>query len=499
MAGVVVVSLALLFWIALRWYHPGEEIASVDYIPEYAPLIAFEKTFFAWNETTSPFGGFGSPVFATYFLFFGALAIFGVGFAQTLFSWLLMATAWIGMYSLSRGLTLRPLAAFMAAWTYTLSPVAQFLPTFTTGFEFFAALPWVLWSAHRSAVHASSRRTVAAILIAASFLVLPWIAATPQLFFELVLVATAWCIFLLPRATRGFFAWVLVTASTCVIAASWWLVPVFFALFGNQVTKTSMIENPAFAFANSSLLNNLRFIPQWFWSYPNIIPYARGYDHNIAVYTAGFWSAIVICIGLLLAKRLKYASYTRFFAGLFVVGLFITKGAHSPLQQINSLIYHVPGFFLLQEPAGTMIASLLAACVVLAIVMDHATSLAREKIFARAGLAALVAASTAAALLVSSPLLNALVFSGANDYVSLPHYWRQASAYINAAGGDGWVLVLPRDRHYQAIYDWGFRAMDGVPVELIERAVLLTGPTWDYVTDPRLEALKRNIDGMLLT
>jgi hypothetical protein len=497
-AAIAVASLALLAWVVIRWYYPGHEIATIDYIPEYAPWQAVTKTFFSWSDIASPFGSFDAPAFTTYFLLYSFLSVLvGIGGSQIVIFWLFMAVMWIGAFVFCRSLGLGLLAATLAAWAYVFNPVAQFMPTFTTGSALASLLPWIFWMIYKGATDEKARGTITAFAAAVALLALPFLAATPQLLFELLLLTFAWAAFLYRRAAQGFLGWLWTSISLSVIAAGWWIVPLLFALVGNATTKSQQIADPSWSFANSSLLNNLRFIPEWFWVYPFYIPYANGYDHNVAVYAAGFWGIAVVCAGLTFVRGPR-ASLLRYLAAMTVVCLFLVKGLHPPLAQINEAIYKIPGFFLLIEPAGFQIAGVFAVCVSLGIVVQDAVENAAT-ILGRARVALLSAGTLAAALLTASPLLNGLIFSGIpHNYVALPSYWREATSYINSAPGGGAVLVLPPDPQYQATYDWGYRAADGISVELVSRPVLQMGTSLGYVTDRRFEAIKRRIDSMLV-
>jgi hypothetical protein len=493
-------SVALIFAFVARWYRPGHEIASIDFIPEYDPFVGLAKSFFAWGTLDNPFGSFGSPAFATYFLIYGALSSIGsVALTQIFFFWLFMAVAWCGTFALCRRLQLSFPAAALAAWTFVLNPAEQFWQPFLTADAYAAVLPWVLWALHKAAFEPETRRAICAGFAVAVFLEISWLGATPQLLFELVLVTIAWALFVGRTAAAGYARWIGQTTVLCAIAASWWIVPVLFMLFGNRVTHATSAPSVTWAFANSSLLNNLRFIPMWFWLYPYYNPYAHGYDANAMIYAAGFWGAVMLAIGLSL-RHARLASTITFFAAVALVGMFVTKGFHPPLEQINELIMRLPGFFLLEEPAGLMIVSLLAISVVTGIVIDEIAWGPQEvRRFSRALSSALALVTVACALLSASPLLDGTIFSAQpNNYVSVPAYWRAAAAYVNAVHGEGSVLVLPPDSQYQAAYDWGYHAADALAIELFQRPVLQLGPAIGYVADPRYEAIKRKIEGMLI-
>jgi len=412
----------------------------------------------------------------------------------------MIAGGWLGIFALCRSMGMGFVASLCAAWTYALNPYSQLLVTWVTGSAFAAVLPWLFWMLYKAATNERSRAAIAAIAATLTFCVLPWVASTPQLFFELLLVLAAWWLFLLRRSRDGFAGWTTTSLVLCTLAAGWWLIPEFFALFGNSIGHATQAGSVAWTFANSSLLNNLRFVNVWTWSYPTYIPYASAYDANLLTYSSGFFGVIVLAVALL-SKRIASSPTFRFFGLLALAAMFIAKGLHPPLQQINGLIYKIPPFFLLIEGGGLTIAALLALSVIVAQVVQHISERDRGTSWrSRLPTIAMVAATAGAALFSASPMLNGLVFSAHSEnrhYVALPQYWRNAATYLNAERNPGAVLVLPADNSYQASYDWGYVGVDLIPASLFFRPSLLLGPSLDYLVDPRLESVKARIRELL--
>src|SRR5207302_944668 len=58
-------------------------------------------------------------------------------------------------------------------------------------------------------------------------------------------------------------------------------------------------------------------------------------------------------------------------------------------------------------------------------------------------------------------------------HVVLPPYWQEMTAYINALGERGSLLVLPPDDFYQMPYRWGYYGNDGFIANMISRPVIL--------------------------
>jgi hypothetical protein len=498
----IALSVLALLVIVARWYRNDYLIASVDLFPDYAPLNLLQKSFFTWNEGT-PFGGFAFPTFTTYYLLTWILsAVTSTALAEITTFWLFMATAWLGAFVLCRALGFGLPASLAAAWAYVLSPVAQFLPSFITADAYASALPWLLWMMLEGASNPPSRKRLAALAITTSFLIISWIASTPQLFFELLFILVGWALFILRYAKPGFVAWAAQTSILSVAAAAWWIVPVLFTVFSSIVVHATKSADVAWSFENASLLDNLRFITAWTWKFPYYIPYANGYDANVATYAAGFWGTTMLAVSLLF-RRSRYAALARFAALVAVIGFFIAKGMHSPLEGVNAFIYSLPGLVMFIEPAGFIIAALLMVSLAIAIVTEELQLFAVQSGFrARIAFGACILGTVAACLLSASPLLSGLIFSGlerggVSNYIAVPPYWFEAAAAIDDAPGRGAVLVLPADDTYQMIYNWKYQGVDVIPLELIKRPVLLQGSSLNYFSDVRVEDIKKSLAGSL--
>lgn len=500
-ALTVGMSLLALLVIVARWHRPGYVVASVDLFPDYDPLNLLHKSFLAWSEG-SALGAFGFPTYSTYYLFNWIVGLVSnASVAQVADFWLFMATAWLGTFVLCRNLGFGLTACFLAAWSYVLNPAAQFLPPFITGSAYAAALPWLFWMVYKGASDPVFRRRIGAVAVATCFLLISWIASTPQLFFELLLILAVWGVFVLLRyAKPGFVVWVLRTSLLCIAVSLWWIVPVLVTMLGSEVTHATNSQDVMWTFKNASLLNNLRFVTAWTWIVPYYIPYANGYDANVATYAAGFWGTCVVALSLLL-KRSRYAALVRFAVAITVVCFFITKGMHPPLEELNALIYKIPGFFLFIEPGGFVMAACLMVSLAIGIVATELQERASGH-WSRAKASAFVAVTVAAGLLSASPLLNGLIFSGlewggVRNYIAIPPYWFEAAGAIDRAPGPGSVLVLPANDTYQTLYTWKYQGVDAIAPELIARPVLMMGSSLNYFSDPRLDDIKNTIGGSL--
>ena len=107
--------------------------------------------------------------------------------------------------------------------------------------------------------------------------------------------------------------------------------------------------------------------------------------------------------------------------------------------------------------------------------------MASARIFVGAAAVALIA-------LASLPLWTGASLSLGDNrsmYVSLPSYWHDAAAYVNADPSSGPALILPPNDFYKRSYAWGYGGVDIIPASVFTRPTLIPGPSLDYLDDPR--------------
>ena len=505
----IVLSLVALLAICFHLLHPGQIIAQGDSFFGYDQFNELTKSFFAWDHLYSTFGqADSSSTWTSWLLIAGSFTkLFGASVSQILMLWLMMATGWLGMYIFVRRLGMSEAAAFLASWAYALNPWSQL---FLSGggnpplLWLAALLPWYGMWITRAALEPAFRRTAALLMGLVSFCFLSVIGANPALvalFSIAILVFIGLGLFI--TADRfDFIKWSGRALMLVAIGSLWWLFPIANSYIGSVPLTTLSPGDWSFVITRSSLLNNLRLNPVWGWAHPEYHPYAHDYDANPLTYVAGFLLIFGLAAALVLVKADQVRT-VRYVAVVALVMLFLSKGLHPPLDQLNVLLYKVPGMFLFREPTSKFpLVAIVMLAIALAMSIDLAAAL---KIFAKRWVAASGLGVAVCVIALSAwPTLTGEIVHGytANyhnnvpglpaAYVSLPNYWRKAADYLNTTSGGGGVLVLPADPYYQVDYSWGLYGADFLPNWLLRRQVMILGPL-GYSQFPEASALRELI------
>ncbi|HXW76477.1 MAG TPA: alpha-(1-_3)-arabinofuranosyltransferase family protein, partial [Candidatus Eremiobacteraceae bacterium] len=493
-------SIAFLLLVCLHWAQPPTVIAQIDLPPAYDPGNALAKCAFVWSDYRSYFGSVDACFsWLPYRLVEWAMyAAFGASYGQALVFGAAVIISWLGGFACARALGVSEAGSFVTAWLYAFNPARQSMfGLFATGEVCAALLPWVLyWIV--VAAHEPQRRAKATFAIAGlSFAALVVLAVTPQLLAAVLLAAVIAAAYFLARSPdrAAFASWAGATFAFVVAAGSWWLVPDAISYLGAPIAHAVAASSVAWTFARASLLNELRFCATWFWQYPEYNPWAVEFERNPWFYVSGFApvacavAALIVCTG----ERLRFA---RFFCGVALVMLFIAKGVHAPLAQVNTALYALPGMFLFIEPDGPILIAALAFAVCAGFAAD--SLLRSPRAFARAGGAAFSGVAVTLVLWNNAAAITGAIFHEETQatpgvHIALPDYWRKAAAFLNSTPQPGGVVILPVDDFYQADYDWGYHGVDTLPGELIHRPVLMPGAPWGYTVLPEAERLDGEI------
>jgi hypothetical protein len=482
-ALLAAVSYILIAAMCLHWMHPGTVIETGDNYWQYRPFHALLRSFAGWNHFVNVAGARSVGPYALPWLLLAALlsAAGGESFAQIAMLALLRVLAWTGAYALCRALGASRTASLVAAWALLLNPYVLTMTIGSPVLEWLlACFVWIAGIAVVAARDARKRPAATFSLAAMAAAVLLFVAQNPGL---IVLAALGsfsfFALGLLVAKDRAAYArWTALTAAAMLAASLWWLVPAANYYLGSTITADTNTTDYSWVVRNSSLLNNLRFIPTWSWTYSTYFTYARAFDSNAITYASSFSLALLLGIGLATARGRK-AAVARYCTLVGLVMLFLSKGTHAPFEAVNALLYRVPGFIVFREPTSkTPLLALVLLVPVAAFAIDAVAS--RVALALRASRAAALATCAcvvfAASAVSAYPLLTGEVFHGATPglpsvYVKLPQYWRDAAAFLNERADRGAVTVLPTGTYYQTNYTWGYYGYDGLAYLLIDRPV----------------------------
>lgn len=198
------------------------------------------------------------------------------------------------------------------------------------------------------------------------------------------------------------------------------------------------------------------------WPRPEYFPFASTLERPGFVGLRLFLS-LSACAGLVLAPR-PVRRWTLGAAGAAILLVWLTKGLHPPLADLNAALYrHVPGMWLFREPQSKS-GPLLVALLTLGSALLVGEAGGR---WARRGLAGMLVGAT---LATSYPIWTGSVIPDQRPllppaHVRFPRYWLETGRYLSHHPGR--VLLLPPDDYYQVPYRWGFYGSDVFADELI--------------------------------
>jgi arabinofuranan 3-O-arabinosyltransferase len=393
---------------------------------------------------------------------------------------LCFAFAALGAAHLAGALVRRPAAIAVAGLAGAFNPFAMLtlpnpLPLIAGGL--LGVLVGMLWR------HAQGHR-VPALAVGAVTLGASYLAVNPPLLALLaaaVVAAAAGAGFVTrsPGGGRRALALLARAAPWALVLNLWWLVPLVQTTFGDHagilLTAQTDVASWSWSHARASLPNVATLNAHWGWSHPEYFPYASAMERGPWPVLRWLLPAAAAAGGLLAAPRHRRAA--RVLAAVALVLVFVGKGLHAPLADVNAWLYaHVPGLWLLRDPMSKVgLVIVLTYAVLLAFGVDRALGAGgRGRRRAGAGVAALLSAGIVAA---AWPLFTGAVLSDDRAplpgvHVQVPAEWRAASAAVNRSPVRGKALVLPLNTYYQVTTRWGYHGVDQVPQQLLRRPVI---------------------------
>jgi arabinofuranan 3-O-arabinosyltransferase len=476
---------SLLAAIAVQtWFRQDSGLASGDLVPPVAPSDDYRSH---WNHFDSGAGGPGYAIVRLPYLeglrAFDKLGLSEVAF-QRLWLTLLFAGSAAAVVFLARGLVRSPLAAALAGVLATFNAyhlITGFDPVPLSAMIAAGLLGGLVLRA------AEDGDGPHPLVFAFGSLLLGFTFVNPP-HLLLVLAWLAVCALLawaahgrvgLARAGR----FVAVAAPLALLFNLWWIVPAALTLtgpvFSDQFSAPG-IAQWSWTHVRGSIPNILGLNSSWAWGYPEYYPFAARLERGPFVllqYTLVAGAAL----GLVLAQG-KKRRVALVLAGVGLAAIVVAKGLHPPLVGLNLWLYdHVPGYWLLRDPAKVNLLLVLVFSLLAAFAVERL----EESSLARAGVAA--GALAAAAVVYAHPLLTGAVIPDERPllpsaHVRVPQAWDDVEAYLDGAPGQGKVVVLPQLDYYQAPTTWGYYGTSFLHY-FIERPVVEPLPG-GYYSDP---------------
>lgn len=484
LAAGVAVTIAVA--VSQTWFRPGRFLAGGDIAP-------FVRTSFedelgsVWNHGVS---GAGSPsplvVQGVEVLLIKAVRLLGgsEAAAQRVLYALLLALVAAGAVAFARRFTssapaqaLAGLFACMNAFVLNVVPNPLVLGTMA-----------LLGFTGSLVVGAAQGRRVPAARFAVATVGFSYVLTNPPLF----AVAAVWVVVLAllgralggPGGTRRAGGLLVRAAPLSVLLNAWWLVPAVLTFVGpgaSAVGAVTDVDAWAWTHARASVANVLALNGLWSWAFREYAPFAADLDR-----AWWSWLSLVPALACLAAPLLARGRAQRRAIVLLSLGLalvFLGKGLHPPLAALNRWAYgHVPGLWLLREPATKASAPLVLVYAAL-IAVAVAAALRRAGRSARRPLAlGAVAVGSVAVLAYPYPLWNGSALAPTR-HVEVPEGWRAAASYLNERPARGKALVLPQADYYQVGTTWGYYGTDAVPTLLLRRPTIQLLPEGYFEPD----------------
>ena len=504
-AGYAAVSLLLLLAMGLHWAQPPTVVAQIDLPPPFGVAEMLRKCAFSWGDVHSYFGSIDNC--SSWYPYSIALLAFdrvvGPSYGQALVFILPVMLSWLGAFVLARAIGASPLAAAFGAWAYALNPARQSsFGEYATGEVYAALLPWLAYWIVEAARDPARRRTARIALAAIAFVPLSILAATPQLLVASAIGGIAFFVIahaLWSSDRASYRRWFVGAAGTGVVASLWWTVPNVASYAGVAFTHPIAAASVAWTFDRASLLNELRFCASWVWQYAEYNPWSIEFEANPWLYASGFVATAWLIISLAVNRGSRLAA-VRAFGALALAMLFLAKGVHGPFAWIAAALWAIPGLIAFIEPYGpTMIAALaLAAGAALgADALVHPRSAGRRWIGLAAVGISLVGLCANNIAAITGAIFHEKMNVTPGAHVVLAQEWSDAARFLEASGEAGGVVVLPPDDHYQADYAWGYRGVDILAIELVDRPVLMPGAPWWYAQSAQTERLDSLVDALV--
>jgi hypothetical protein len=267
-------------------------------------------------------------------------------------------------------------------------------------------------------------------------------------------------------------------AALTVLLNIWWVVPTlnFYLWSSSELTPQINVTAWSWTHARASFLNLFWLNGGWGWR-PEYVPYIDSYSNPILVILT-FLPFILAATALLF--RTSKSLFNAYLMLVALIFLFLAKGVHEPLSQLNLLLYtYIYGMNMFREAATKFTLALIPFLALLVgyavhqianrIPSKHIPVIAAKTMVVTFFVSAFV---IGAYPLVTNPIETKTAQIPFSSYVKIPDYWYAATDWLNNQEGDYRVLVTPPDDFYMMPYIWGYFGTDGWITRFIQKPVI---------------------------
>ena len=500
------IVILLLGLTPLLWYKPDFFVARGDYFPFVNPL-ANSRFMFTWSDAAAlgsiPQAGNPAPMQSIWFGIWYILTSAGldVGSIQTMLQVVYFLGAGLSMYLLASTVYKQgKLTPFIASIFYMFNLVMFFRNFNDVASWFVVLLPLMIFFYIRIIRNVRQGQKITGNIIALSLLstlLLSFSVTNPA--FTILTIAVFLVLFSYSLLTeKGIRLKVckalgLLTGITLLINI-WWIIPFLiettsYAGGAIQLGTTTDVAGWSFVYGRSSFLNLFWLNGIWNWL-PEYFPFTTAYA-NPGLQLAVFVPIILAFTALFFNG--KYRKINLCFALTIIFLMFLAKGLHPPLGDINLFLYnHIPGAFIFREPFLKLYLFLI---IPMALLIGFATTSLLDKLKLSRIPHKKILSILLFFIIVSSFIIsvfpmfdNNLLFEKTDalpfsSYVQIPDYWYQLSNYINSIPDNFRVLQTPGDNFYQVPYAWGYYGSDAIASSLITKPVVQNSFGYASVND----------------
>lgn len=233
-----------------------------------------------------------------------------------------------------------------------------------------------------------------------------------------------------------------------VLICAFWLIPMYYMMAQSGTFSQTSIsgQNPLHMvsmFSVDSNLNNImRLLGDWAWWLPDSRAYTKIYKNNTYLIVCGYIIPM-FSFGVLLFRRNHRQSFVIFFVALAMIGIFLSKGMHSPLGSIYGLLYtKIPGFWMFRNAYGKFTPLIVFSYAVLTAVFFRDIT----EIFCWKRMRYWICYVCMSLIIISMgfPLFTfPESFLSKEMHLKVPNWYYKAAEYLKAEGKAGNLLFLP--------------------------------------------------------
>ncbi|HTX87056.1 MAG TPA: hypothetical protein VMC41_03245, partial [Candidatus Nanoarchaeia archaeon] len=315
------------------------------------------------------------------------------------------------------------------------------------------------------------------------------VADNPPMYAVIWLVLIAYIVyhlFFISKSKVQTIFFILKSIGIFILFNVWWLLSFLYSLRGAELsTAANSGIWMDYTSANSSFLNIFRLLGEWAWSgsafgtpyisYPNL------YTYPLFI-AATFVFPVLVFLSLFLIKKRKNLF---FFFFLIIFALFLAKGSHAPLPEVNKWLFlNVPYFWLFREPwpKFTLIIALSFSVVSCLPISEFLNYLQKQKNkIGLIGYSTFILFILAAIIIAAYPIFSGDIIRGnptlgflPGQRVSMPSYWFDASSQIDRQKEDYRILFSPMNPGLYVHYDWGYQGVDPA-IRLLPSSLVVAG------------------------